>query len=116
VCICVAEENMSLRSEIEERIEDLRSLRRQLHAAPELSMQETKTAEFVAQRLRDIGVDKVDLGVGHPTAIVGLIHGAKPGPCIALRADMDALPIQEDAKVSYASKNKGVMHACGHDG
>jgi amidohydrolase len=108
---------MGLREEVVELEDKLRTLRRHFHAYPELGLQETKTCEYIEQYLNDIGVDQVTVGSGEAsTAVIGLIHGAKPGPCIALRADMDALPIQEDAKVSYASKNKGVMHACGHDG
>jgi amidohydrolase len=107
---------MQLHAEVESRLESLVTIRRHLHAHPELSLQEFKTSAFIAEKLREIGVEKVQVGVGRPTAIVGLINGDHSGPCIALRADMDALPIQENAQVPHASKNNGVMHACGHDG
>eukprot|EP00475_Leptophrys_vorax_P007445 TRINITY_DN14708_c0_g1_i2.p1 TRINITY_DN14708_c0_g1~~TRINITY_DN14708_c0_g1_i2.p1 ORF type:complete len:225 (-),score=55.46 TRINITY_DN14708_c0_g1_i2:684-1358(-) len=108
---------MGLREEVAALDSKLRSTRRELHAHPEIGLQEVKTCEFIAKRLREIGVDEVIIGCGETTtAVIGIIQGDRSGPCIALRADMDALPIQEDAKVPYTSNNKGVMHACGHDG
>jgi len=89
-------------------------LRRDLHAHPELSNREERTGRVVAERLRALGVDEIETGVAHH-GVVGLIRGAKPGPTVALRADMDALPIQEQTGLPFASKNPGVMHACGHD-
>ena len=88
--------------------------RRDFHAHPELSNREERTARVVAQHLREMGIDDVKTGVAHH-GVVALIPGGKPGPTVALRADMDALPIEEKAGLEYASKNKGVMHACGHD-
>ncbi len=95
--------------------EEMKGWRHHLHQNPELSYDLPKTAAFVADRLREIGVDEVHEGIAK-TGIVALIHGAKPGPVIGLRADMDALPIMEATGASYASKVPGKMHACGHDG
>jgi len=89
-------------------------IRRDLHAHPELSNREERTAGVVAERLEEIGVDEIKTGVAHH-GVVALIRGHKPGPTVALRADMDALPIQEQTDLPFASKNEGVMHACGHD-
>ena len=95
--------------------------RRDIHAHPELSNRETRTAELVAQHLRTLGID-VQTGVAH-TGVVGVLRGGRPGPVVALRADMDALPVTEEVDVPFASKVRatyngqevGVMHACGHD-
>lgn len=95
--------------------------REQLHRYPELGNREYKTAKLVADHLRSLGLE-VQEGVAK-TGVVGLLRGAKPGPCIALRADMDALPVTERVPLPFASKEKavyngnevGVMHACGHD-
>ncbi|OWA33314.1 peptidase M20 [Saccharibacillus sp. O16] len=88
--------------------------RRHLHAHPELSFQETNTARFIADTLRGFGYD-VRTSVGG-NGILADLKGDQPGPCIALRADFDALPIAEENDVPYKSQNPGVMHACGHDG
>tara|TARA_Y100000590_G_scaffold467718_1_gene647607 strand:+ start:2338 stop:3498 length:1161 start_codon:yes stop_codon:yes gene_type:complete len=87
--------------------------RRDFHQHPELSFQEHRTASIVAKSLKKFGL-KVQKNIGK-TGVVGLLQGSKPGKTIALRADMDALPIQETSKVSYKSINDGIMHACGHD-
>lgn len=87
--------------------------RRHLHANPELSYQEHKTSRFVADTLRSFGLNPTEGIAG--TGVVALIEGRTPGKTVALRADMDALPIQEANDVPYKSTNKGVMHACGHD-
>ncbi|HZP83595.1 MAG TPA: amidohydrolase [Chthonomonadaceae bacterium] len=89
--------------------------RHHLHQNPELSDREEKTATFVAERLRALGMDEVRERVGG-YGVVGVLRGAKPGPTFAFRADMDALPIQEENDLPYKSCNPGVMHACGHDG
>ena len=92
---------------------ELVSLRRQLHQHPELGFQEHVTSAAVRGWLREQGFD-----VGPPLAGTGFaveIVGAKPGPTVAYRADMDALPIQEATNKPYASQSPGVMHACGHD-
>ncbi|WP_063056985.1 amidohydrolase [Nocardia salmonicida] len=86
---------------------------RHLHANPELSGAEYETAALVARELRAMPGWEVTEGVGG-TGVVGVLHGA-PGPTIWLRADMDALPVQEDTALDYASTVSGVMHACGHD-
>ncbi|HVD96708.1 MAG TPA: M20 family metallopeptidase [Cytophagaceae bacterium] len=93
---------------------DTISFRRHLHSHPELSFEEYNTAKFVAEKLKSFGVETTE-GVA-ATGVVGLIKGKNPGKkIIALRADMDALPIIEQNDVPYKSQNPGVMHACGHD-
>ncbi len=87
--------------------------RRDFHQYPELGLEETRTAGIVAEALKELGIE-VTTGVG-VTGVVGLLHGTKESPVLLLRFDMDALPIQEDTGVEYASKNPGKMHACGHD-
>ncbi len=88
-------------------------IRRDFHQHPELSNREFRTSAKVAEQLRQLGLS-VQEKVAH-TGVVGLLHGAQPGPTIAVRADMDALPIQELNDVPYASRNTGIQHACGHD-
>ncbi len=89
-------------------------LRRDFHRHPELGFQETRTAGVVARELNALGFE-VATGIGK-TGIVALLEGARPGPVVLVRADMDALPITEETGAEYASQNPGVMHACGHDG
>src|SRR5689334_20888629 len=88
--------------------------RRDFHMHPELSNREERTARVVAERLRALGLDEVRTDVAKH-GVVALLKGAKPGPVIAVRADMDALPIQETIDVPYKSQTPGVKHACGHD-
>ncbi|MGG4219641.1 M20 family metallopeptidase [Paenibacillus jamilae] len=88
--------------------------RRHLHKNPEISFQESKTAAFVADKLESWGVEVRRQVGGH--GVVGTIRGAKPGPVVMLRADMDALPIQDEKECEYRSSVDGAMHACGHDG
>lgn len=88
--------------------------RRTIHSHPELSFQEFQTSQFVAKQLKTIPGIKVKTGVGYPTAVVGTLTSGT-GPVIAIRADMDALPIFETTSHGFSSQNKGVMHACGHD-
>jgi amidohydrolase len=90
------------------------SLRRDFHRHPELGFREIRTGGIVARELEALGIE-VTKGVGK-TGVVGLLEGAKPGPTLLLRFDMDALPITEETNADYASQNNGVMHACGHDG
>jgi amidohydrolase len=95
-------------------VADLIATRRDLHAHPELAFEETRTASIVAGRLRGLGLD-VREGVGR-TGLVADLDGAGPGPNIVLRAEMDALPVEEAAGSAFRSTADGVMHACGHDG
>lgn len=88
--------------------------RRYLHRHPELSFKEQKTSAYVADVLTKLGIDII-VGVGG-NGIIGTIRGQLPGKTVALRADMDALPIQDEKTCDYASQVPGVMHACGHDG
>lgn len=90
------------------------ALRRTLHRHPELSGEEHETARRVAERLRELGVGAVQTGV-NGTGVVATLEGERPGPTVLLRADMDALPIQEETGLEFASEVDGVMHACGHD-
>ncbi len=99
---------------VAQAVEEAIEIRRDLHAHPELGFQEDRTAGIVAQRLKSLGLE-VTTGVAK-TGVVGLLRGGKPGKTIMVRADMDALPIQEENEVPYRSQNAGVMHACGHDG
>jgi hippurate hydrolase len=95
--------------------EDMAGWRRHLHAHPELGLACHETAAFVAAKLRGFGVDEIHEGIA-TSGIVALIHGRGPGPVTGLRADMDALPMQEETGLPYASTVPGRMHACGHDG
>ena len=104
----------SIKSLAKEYFEDTISIRRHIHENPELSFCEFETAQFIATQLRDIGLNP-QVGVGG-TGLVAIIEGKNPNKnTIALRADIDALPILEDNNKVYKSKNIGVMHACGHD-
>jgi amidohydrolase len=88
--------------------------RRDFHMHPELSNREERTSRIVAERLRALGLEDVKTGVGR-YGVTALLKGTKPGPVVAVRADMDALPIQETIDVPYKSQTPGVKHACGHD-
>ena len=90
------------------------SMRRDFHQHPELGFREKRTSEIIAHELTDLGLE-VYSGVAE-TGVVALLKGVKPGPVVLIRADMDALPIQEETNAEYASIVPGVMHACGHDG
>ncbi|KAG1266596.1 hypothetical protein G6F65_014043 [Rhizopus arrhizus] len=94
---------------------DISKIRRDIHAHPELAFEEFRTADVVAAKLEEWGIE-VDRGLGG-TGVVGIIRGNQPGDrAVGLRADMDALPMQEVNTFAHASKNEGKMHACGHDG
>jgi hippurate hydrolase len=95
--------------------EEMAGWRRHLHMHPELSFDCTETAAFVVERLRGFGVDEIHEGIA-TSGVVALIRGRGPGPVIGLRADMDALPIEEQTGAAHASVRPGRMHACGHDG
>lgn len=121
----VSAQNTALKAKTDKKAESLESkviaFRRDFHQNPELSNREFKTAEKIATQLRALGIE-VQTGVGK-TGVVGILKGGKPGPVVALRADMDALPVIERVDVPFASKvmgeyngqTVGVMHACGHD-
>lgn len=88
--------------------------RRKIHVHPELSFQEYKTSQFVVDILKTVPGMQIQTGVGYPTAVVGTLSSGD-GPTIAIRADIDALPIIEENNHGFCSTNNGVMHACGHD-
>ncbi len=94
---------------------DLTAWRRHLHQIPELDLDCFKTAAFVVEKLKEFGVTDIHEGIA-TSGVVALIHGNEPGGTIGLRADMDALPMDEKSGVDYASTIPGAMHACGHDG
>ncbi|HEX4762823.1 MAG TPA: amidohydrolase [Usitatibacter sp.] len=115
----LAAEVEALANEVEPRVV---AWRRDIHQHPELGNREFRTAELVASHLKSLAFDEVREKVAH-TGVVGVLRGGKPGPVVALRADMDALPVSEEVDVPFRSKVKtewngmqcGVMHACGHD-
>ena len=108
---------MPIKNRFADMLPEITGWRHHLHENPELLYEVHETAAFVADRLRDFGVDEVVTGVGR-TGVVGIIRGknTRSGRAIGLRADMDALPIHEATGLPYASKVAGKMHACGHDG
>ena len=102
---------------LDDSADELAALRRDIHAHPELGFEETRTSDLVARKLTEWGI-AFDRGVA-TTGIVATVHGRDGGACgraIGLRADLDALPIQEQNRFAHASRHAGVMHACGHDG
>lgn len=108
---------MQLVADVVSKKDEIAGWRRTLHADPELLFDVHNTAAFVAAKLKEFGCDEVVTGIGR-TGVVGVIHGRPGGngPAIGLRADMDALPIEEASGVAWASRTPGKMHACGHDG
>ncbi len=120
-----AQRSATLQSKLDQQAQQLESKviewRRHIHQYPELSNRETKTAAYIAEHLKSLGLE-VQTGVAK-TGVVGILNTGKPGPVIGLRADMDALPVTEKSDLPFASKEKtvyngqetGVMHACGHD-
>lgn len=103
-----------LLNQVKAVLPEITAIRRDLHAHPELNYRECRTAQLVSELLTALDFE-VRTQVGS-TGVVGLLRGGKPGKVVALRADMDALPIQEESGVSHASQVPGLMHACGHDG
>ena len=95
--------------------EEMKGWRRHLHAHPELKFDCHETAAFIVERLREFGVDEIHEGIAE-SGVVAIINGRGEGPTIGLRADMDALPIEELTGAEHASTRPGKMHACGHDG
>jgi amidohydrolase len=120
-----AQNSSAFEAEIERHVQQVMpqvvAWRRDIHEHPELSNREFRTAELVAAHLRSLGME-VETGIAH-TGVVGVLRGGRPGPVVALRADMDALPVTELVDLPFASKARGeyngqevgVMHACGHD-
>ena len=104
---------MNLENRIREITGEMIAIRRELHQCPELGTQEFETGKIICKYLDQWGIEYT-YGVAD-TGIVAIVRGAKPGPVVATRADIDALPLTEDPNREYASKNDGVMHACGHD-
>ena len=109
--------------EVLARVQDtIIRLREHIHQYPELGNREFKTAELVANHLRSLGFDEVETGIAH-TGVVGILRGGLPGPVVAVRADMDALPVTEftpypfrsTVRTTYLGQEVGVSHACGHD-
>ena len=124
-CFALAQVSSKLQAKIDQQAKDIEAKviewRRHFHQYPELSNREVKTAAIVAEHLKKLGIE-IQTGVAK-TGVIGLLRSGKPGPVIALRADMDALPVTERNSLPFASKEKavfneqetGVMHACGHD-
>jgi amidohydrolase len=106
--------SVKILSEVEAIKNEIIANRREFHKHPELGFKEHRTAKVIADKLKSYGID-VKTGIG-TTGVIGDLQGKSGGKTIALRADMDALPVQETGDVSYKSRNNGVMHACGHDG
>ena len=126
VCLClfapaVVAAQTSVESMVDARLEHITAVRRDLHEHPELSNRETRTAKIIAAELKKLGYE-VHTGIAL-TGVVGILKGGKPGPKLAIRADIDALPVAEEVDLPFASRAKGeyqgkqvgVMHACGHD-
>ena len=109
------EDSMPILNRAAEMQDEIAGWRRHLHREPEILFAVDKTAAFVAEKLREFGVDEIVTGIGR-TGVVGLIRGKGEGRTVGLRADMDALPIEETSGKPWASTVKGKMHACGHDG
>lgn len=105
---------MSIHDEIGEWEPELIATRRDLHMHPEIGLEEFRTSAIVAERLRLLGYSDVQTGIA-VTGVKAILKGGKPGKTLLLRADMDALPIEEENEVDYRSQNPGMMHACGHD-
>jgi len=108
---------MEIKEKIKQLAKDFSSefveVRRDLHQYPELSFNEHQTSKYIRQKLQEIGIERIQTVA--ETGLLATIHGTEKDKTILLRADMDALPIQEENTVDYVSKNNGVMHACGHD-
>jgi metal-dependent amidase/aminoacylase/carboxypeptidase family protein len=100
--------------EVDKRLDSLVTLRRDFHRHPELSFEERRTSEIIAERLHSAGLE-VRTGMAK-TGVVGVLRGDRPGRTVAWRADTDALPLTETLEAPFASAAPGVMHACGHDG
>ena len=116
------QEDAGLETAIQSVLPEMIEWRRDFHEHPELSYREVRTSRVIARHLRSLRLDEVRTGVAE-TGVVGILRGGRPGPVIALRADMDALPVTEEVDLPFAStvrdtyndQDVGVMHACGHD-
>ncbi|MGY9035602.1 MAG: M20 aminoacylase family protein [Rhodobacterales bacterium] len=106
---------MPIINRISDYYNEMKEWRQYIHSNPELGFECHQTAAFVVERLREFGIEEIHEGIAK-TGVVAIINGSKPGKTIGLRADMDALPLQEIHDHEYKSKNPGKMHACGHDG
>ena len=106
---------MAIVNRIADYQDDMKGWRRHLHQHPELGLDCHETAAFVVERLKEFGVDEIHTGIAE-TGVVAMIHGRGAGGVTGLRADMDALPMDEETGLDYASTVAGKMHACGHDG
>lgn len=126
--VSAAEPWDDLDAQISQALPGVIELRHAIHQQPELGNREFHTAEHIAQRLRELGLE-VQTGIAH-TGVIGILRGGKPGPVVAIRAELDALPLTEETGLPFAStvrskdegadfrsrgKDVGVMHACGHD-
>ncbi|MFA9380400.1 MAG: M20 family metallopeptidase [Acetanaerobacterium sp.] len=104
----------SIKTAADQCFDEIVAIRRDIHRHPEVGRTEVRTSALIRKKLGEYGVDSIESPC--PTAVVGILHGAEgPGKCIAIRADIDALPVTEQTGLSFASENAGVMHACGHD-
>lgn len=118
----VAAQYREIDAAVDRMLPEITEIRHHLHQHPELGNREFETARLVAEYLRELGFDQVQTGVAH-TGVVAVLEGGKPGPVVALRADMDALPVTEDTpypwnstvRATYLGQEVGVSHACGHD-
>src|SRR5262249_38329953 len=106
-------DSMNISPDVRSSSKELISLRRAFHQYPEQGFKEFRTAGLIRSRLKAWGVEHKAMC---KTGTVALIKGSRPGPTMLIRADMDGLPVLEENSVPYCSRNKGVMHACGHDG
>jgi len=107
-----AREDMDIKNEVNALYDEMLTIRRDLHRHPELGLHEVRTSRIIEDRLTELGLE---VRRCTETGVIGVLRGGKPGKTLLLRCDIDALPVQEESGVEYASENLGVMHACGHD-
>ena len=104
---------MELKKELEKLKPELIALRRDFHRYPELGFKEFRTQKKIIAYLKNIDIEAKEIAT---TGVVGVLSGKRKGKTLLIRSDMDALPVQEETGLAFQSRNKGVMHACGHDG